>query len=308
MDAFSVPAVFMAKPGLLGRLFGRNRQGSLSLQPDGTFTMTGYDKVYTADDVYEVRAWETGFIDIEMQEDEQGFHRFAVYHEEAYKFYAWLIRQNVRRFGMDMLREDDDLFRKVLDEPVMEVLSKWHRQDEAENHLPEDDLAWEEVDADFRKWICAVGAINRKANGWHVEEFGGYSKHDPLGQEFGRQVLRRSWEINSRAELIETIQDMVGQKLLWQLLRTVQNAGFGYLAGYLTLREALNVALTAGRRLQKVTRSWDGMGRAYLRSYRDYMSAGDDYTLRANAFLELQTDENSIYKAVPFDLELVKTW
>ena len=101
MDAFSVPAVFMAKPGLLGRLFGRNRQGSLSLQPDGTFTMTGYDKVYTADDVYEVRAWETGFIDIEMQEDEQGFHRFAVYHEEAYKFYAWLIRQNVRRFGMD---------------------------------------------------------------------------------------------------------------------------------------------------------------------------------------------------------------
>ncbi len=64
MDAFSVPAVFMAKPGLLGRLFGRNRQGSLSLQPDGTFTMTGYDKVYTADDVYEVRAWETGFIDI----------------------------------------------------------------------------------------------------------------------------------------------------------------------------------------------------------------------------------------------------
>ena len=101
---------------------------------------------------------------------------------------------------------------------------------------------------------------------------------------------------------------MVGQKLLWQLLRTVQNAGFGYLAGYLTLREALNVALTAGQRLQKVTRSWDGMGRAYLRSYRDYMSAGDDYTLRANAFMELQTAKDSIYNSVSFDLELVKTW
>lgn len=308
MEAFSVPAMFMAKPGLLGYFFSSNKHGSLSLQPDGTFTMTGYEKVYTADDIYEVRAWREGFIDIEMEEDKEGFHRFAVYHEQAYKFYTWLIRQKVYRFGINMFRESDGLFRELLEEPVLRELSAWHRQDEAEDHLPEDDMNWEEVDADFRKWICAAVAINRKANGWYVDEFGGYSKHDPLGQEFGRQVMRDSWEINSRAELIETIQDMVGQKLLWQLLRTLQNAGFGYLAGYLTLREALNVALTAGRRLQKVTRSWDGMGRAYLRSYRDYMSAGDDYTLRANAFLELQTDENSIYKAVPFDLELVKTW
>ena len=48
MEAFSVPAMFMAKPGLLGHFFSRNKQGLLSLQPDGTFTMTGYDKVYCA--------------------------------------------------------------------------------------------------------------------------------------------------------------------------------------------------------------------------------------------------------------------
>ena len=199
MEAFSVPAMFMAKPGLLGHFFSRNKQGLLSLQPDGTFTMTGYDKVYTVDDIYGVRAWREGFIDIEMEEDKEGFRRFAVYHEQAYKFYVWLIRQQVYRFGINTFREKDSLFRELLEEPVLQELSAWHRQDEAEDHLPEDDLEWEEVDPDFRKWICAAGAINRKANGWDIYEFGGYSKHDPLGQEFGRQVMRDSWEINSRA-------------------------------------------------------------------------------------------------------------
>ena len=207
-----------------------------------------------------------------------------------------------------MLRAEQPSISQLIEEPILEQLSVWQYKEKAAMNVPEDEFKWEMVDADFRKWICAACAINRLANGWDVNEFGGASPDDPLGRELGRQILRDSWEIESREELIETIQDMAGQKILWQLLRTLQNAGFGYLAGFLTLREALNVALAAGQRLQIVTRSWDGLGRAYLRSYRDYLGTGDDYTSRAAAFLELQTDKNSIYKDVPFELELKRSW
>ena len=312
MEAFSVEALLFAKKGFLSRFFNRNKGGEVKFYPEGFFVMSGDQERYTANDIYRFHyhfSDEHGleYMSVEMEADPDGICRFAVYGEDVYRLYAWCIRHNVYDFG-GMLRAEQPSISQLIEEPILEQLSVWQYKEKAAMNVPEDEFKWEMVDADFRKWICAACAINRLANGWDVNEFGGASPDDPLGRELGRQILRDSWEIESREELIETIQDMAGQKILWQLLRTLQNAGFGYLAGFLTLREALNVALAAGQRLQIVTRSWDGLGRAYLRSYRDYLGTGDDYTSRAAAFLELQTDKNSIYKDVPFELELKRSW
>ncbi|SDO94324.1 DUF1266 domain-containing protein [Selenomonas ruminantium] len=313
MEAFSVKALFFAKRGILSRFFNRNKWGEVKFYPEGIFTMSGDKKEYGAKDIYRFHYHfsDENVLDhmlVEMEDDPDGVCRFAVYGEDIYKLYAWCIRQDVFAFGEGMLRVEQPEIRQLIEEAILEQLSVLQYEEESTEEIPEDDLKWEMVDADFRRWICAACAINRLANGWDINEFGGASPDDPLGRELGRQILRGSWEIESRGELIETIQDMAGQKILWQLLRTLQNAGFGYLAGFLTLREALNVALATGQRLQIVTRSWDGLGRAYLRSYRDYLGSGDDYKLRADAFLELQTNENSIYNDVPFDLELKRSW
>ena len=314
MEAFSVEAMFFAKKGILSRFFSRNKRGKMKFYPEGIFTMSGDKKEYRAKDIYRFHYHFTDenvldYMLVEMEDDPDGVCRFAVYGEDIYKLYAWCIRQDVYDFGEGMLRVEQSEIRQLIEEPILGQLSVWQSKDKkAALSMPKDDLKWEMVDADFRKWICAACAINRLANGWDIHEFGGASADDPLGRELGRQILQDSWEIESREELIETIQDMAGQKILWQLLRTLQNAGFGYLAGFLTLREALNVALATGQRLQIVTRSWEGLGRAYLRSYRDYMGSGNDYKRRADAFLELQTSENSIYNDVPFDLELKRSW
>ena len=100
---------------------------------------------------------------------------------------------------------------------------------------------------------------------------------------------------------------MIDDKLAWQLLRVLQLAGSGYVAGYLTLRESLNVSIVAGQRLQKVTRSWEGLANAYARDYANYMdceSGGED---RRKAFQKLRNAKDTPY-TVPFDMALVKSW
>ena len=310
MEAFSVEAKFLGKQGFFSRFWSREYEGTIDLQPDDKLTMTGYDQVYESNDVlgFSIYYRDEGleYLQVSMQGDKD--YRFQLYHENAYKFFAWLIWQDARQYGLHTLREDEDNFRAHLEGPVLAQLRQWQAEEDKLIRRPKDDLTWEEVDENFRKWICAVAAINNMANGVDVHEFGGMSRFDPMGREYGRQVLRDSWEITTRAELIETIQDMVGENLLWQLLRTLQNAGWGYLSGLLTLREALNVAYTAGKRLQNVTRSWEGMGKGYLRSYKAYLGYSESYKKREAAFQQLMQDEDSLYKEVPFDMELVKSW
>ena len=83
---------------------------------------------------------------------------------------------------------------------------------------------------------------------------------------------------------------------------------FGHYKTNLTLREALNVSVTAGKRIQKCTSSWENMGMAYLRYLKTF--EGNSKRLRASeaAFEQLRNSSDSLYKAVPFDMELKKTW
>ena len=313
MESFTIKAKFLSPKGFFSRLWKRDRYGTITLQPDNKMTMTGYDKVYAALDVGGFYAQFEGdgveYLNVQMNEDGEDVYRFAVYREDAYKFFAWLIRQEVCHFGLNMLRQDEDAFREHLEGPVMKQLREWQLEDDKRIRRPADDLFWDGVDEKLRQWIIADCAIVHMANGVEIQELGGMPASDPMGREYGRQIMRDSWEINSRPELIETIMDMAGQNLLWQLQRTIQNAGWGYLAGYLTLRETLNVILTAGKRLQNVTRSWEDFGKAYLRSYSTYMGdTGEDYEQREQAFKQLLMAEDSPYRKVPFDMELCKSW
>lgn len=176
-----------------------------------------------------------------------------------------------------------------------------------EYSLPEDDLSWEQVDPDLKKWICAACAVNRQVFHMDVHELGGFVPGSRLGKFVIRDMMMLAWDIYSRRDLIETIQDMIDDKLAWQLLRVLQLAGSGYVAGYLTLRESLNVSIAAGQRLQKVTRSWEGLANAYARDYAHYMdceSGGED---RRKAFQTLKRAKDTPY-TVPFDMVLVKSW
>ncbi len=195
------------------------------------------------------------------------------------------------------------------------------RKLEKHTRLPKDNLRWKTVDPELYKWFCAVAAANREVNGLNIRKFGGFSKWNPVGKEWNRQMFYDCWDIYSRQDLIETIQFMMEQvrddfddpeKLpkeakVWQLQRLIQIASSGYLAGYLTLREALNTSYAAGVLLQQVVRSWEELASEYVKAYKQYLDEEGGKERQA-AYQRLRDASHSIYKAVPFDLQLKKTW
>lgn len=175
-----------------------------------------------------------------------------------------------------------------------------------QEELPADDMKWEDAPQELRQWILAACAINRKALGLDPHKLGGFAGRTLWGRCWTRSGLADMWDIYSRRDLIETIQDMIEDKLVWQALRVLQLAGTGYVAGYLTMREALNVSVAAGLRLQKLTRSWEGLAKAYLRSYDQQMDNDWGLEERQEAYVRLKA-ANDIY-TVPFDMKLEKSW
>ena len=175
---------------------------------------------------------------------------------------------------------------------------------------PPDSLTFADVDSKLIKWICAEQAISKTANGWdwHIPE--GCYKDDVQEQRKSRHYLLEKHEAGSRPQLIDQIMSLgsLSPNSVWDMSKAIELATIGYIAGYLTLREALNVSVTAGKRIQKCTSSWENMGMAYLRYLKTF--EGNSERLRASeaAFEQLRNSSDSPYNAVPFKMELKKTW
>ncbi|SDO94357.1 Protein of unknown function [Selenomonas ruminantium] len=182
--------------------------------------------------------------------------------------------------------------------------------------LPDDEMSWQDVEPNFRNWICAACAINRETGGADIKEFGGDPKGALLKRQTTQYMFASDWEIFSRQDLIMTIQDMMESVTpeypkvakVWQYLRIIQNAGFGYVAEYLTLKEALNCALAAGQKLQEVVGSWEELAGQYLEACATYMGKDETLTQRKEAYQRLLASEENPYELVPFDLQLKKCW
>ena len=169
---------------------------------------------------------------------------------------------------------------------------------------PPDSLTISDVDSKLIRWIEAEQAIVKAINGWDCH------KDDALKQRKGRCYLLEKHEAGSRLQLIDQIMSLgsLSPNSVWDMSKAIELATIGYLADYLTLREALNVSVTAGQRIQKCTSSWEKMGTAYLRYLKTF--EGNSKRLRASeaAFEQLRNSSDSPYKAVPFEMELKKTW
>ena len=161
---------------------------------------------------------------------------------------------------------------------------------------PPDSLTFADVDSKLLRWIEAEQAIVKVVNGWDCH------KDYVQKQRKGRRYLLEMHE--------DQIMNLgsLSPNSVWDMSKAIELATIGYLAGYLTLREALNVSVTAGQRIQKCTSSWENMGMAYLRYLKTF--EGNSERLRASeaAFEQLRNSSDSPYKAVSFEMELKKTW
>lgn len=94
--------------------------------------------------------------------------------------------------------------------------------------------------------------------------------------------------------------------LAWDYIRIIQNAGWGYLAGYLTEKDAWDIMMPIARDLQKNFKSWDDLEQNYMIG-REYWSHSETSTLGpklAAAHKQLMEDPKSPYHTIPWDLDL----
>lgn len=299
------------------RMIGLKKPGQVHFCSEEAFTMTGTDKVYDTDDIRDFRYWIEDkkvtclevqlWEDIDAGADKDEFYRFAVYGEDVGKVYGWLICHYPRRFVRE-LREGKESIRSAMEPQVAAQLRQWQREEDETIHLPPERLGWQEVPWNVRQWVCAVNAVNRRLNHWDIHEFGGFQPYDPIGRASASLMLSGRWDTNSRPEMICNLQELVaGEKGVYDLQRACQLSGSAFLAGYITLREAMNCAVTAGQRIQKLVHSWEEMSEAYVKGYAEELEDEEGAKVRAEIFRELKESAENPY-ALPFDTPLVRTW
>lgn len=103
--------------------------------------------------------------------------------------------------------------------------------------------------------------------------FGGRLKdHD--SKKFTISTLKDSWGIKNREDLLETVDYMSRGPGLqncatqadraWELCRSTQLLGMGYVAGWLTREEMIDYSCPVCQTIQRAFQSWDELSESYL--------------------------------------------
>lgn len=104
---------------------------------------------------------------------------------------------------------------------------------------------------------------------------------DDEGQEYTRWTLKDSWDISNRAELLDTVEYMSAgpgftpcktqAARAWQLCRSMQLLGMGFVAGWLDRKEMLGRSCRVGRKMQEHFRSWEELCESFLEGYHTWL-------------------------------------
>ncbi len=106
--------------------------------------------------------------------------------------------------------------------------------------------------------------------------FGGRPK-DEDSRKLTIRVLKEDWEIKNREDLLDTVEYMsrgtgfwdctTQYDRAWELCRSNQLLGMGYIAGWLTKKEMLERSCIVGNIMQKVFQDWEELAESYLEAY-----------------------------------------
>jgi hypothetical protein len=144
-----------------------------------------------------------------------------------------------------------------------------------------------------REWALGTSAILNQMDGDRFDLLAGSDNPDTLHQR--RDSLDRVWGIDSKEQLIETIDSLLAgdadqMQIGWNYPRAVNLARWGYAVGYLQEDEAWRIILPAAQRLQQTFGSWQEMGQAYLDARQKWFAnrlddrRRTDYAYRALLF------------------------
>jgi hypothetical protein len=123
-----------------------------------------------------------------------------------------------------------------------------------------------------------------------------------------RVELRDSPNALNQLEIASVNYPRLKQKglLAWDLARYIALCRRAYTAGYLEREEAWSMIMPVAQRLQTVFDSWEDLGDNYLLGRRFWSKAAADSgnPILENEFRRLLNDETSIWRKVPWNLDL----
>jgi len=133
------------------------------------------------------------------------------------------------------------------------------------------------------------------------------------------KVLKRDWDIKNRDELLETVEYMskgsgfwdceTQSDRAWELCRSTQLLGMGFIAGWLTREELTKRSGIVGNIIQKMFDGWDELTESYLEAFAAWYArafeggAESAVRVRRMIYQNLRSRTDSPYK-LPWMLPL----
>lgn len=110
------------------------------------------------------------------------------------------------------------------------------------------------------------------------------------------KVLKKDWEIKNREDLLDTVEYMskgngfwnctTQYDRAWELCRSTQLLGMGYIAGWLTKKEMLERSSVVGNIIQRVFGGWEELSESYLEAYTKW--GMETFGQQAEAVIEMR--------------------
>lgn len=147
----------------------------------------------------------------------------------------------------------------------------------------------------------------------------GGKPRDEDSRKFTIKVLKQDWEIKNRDDLLETVEYMsrgtgfwdcdTQCDRAWELCRSTQLLGMGYIAGWLTREELTERSSVVGNIIQRTFGDWEELTRSYLEAYTRWRTRtapdgdGSGVRMRNQIYQNLCNRKDSPYR-LPWMLPL----
>lgn len=116
------------------------------------------------------------------------------------------------------------------------------------------------------------------------------------------KVLKKDWGIKTREDLLDTVEYMskgsgfwdctTQSGRAWELCRSTQLLGMGYIAGWLTKKEMLERSSVVGNIIQRVFGGWEELSESYLEAYTDWRVQVSGQQAEAAIVMRRQIQQN----------------
>lgn len=169
--------------------------------------------------------------------------------------------------------------------------------------------ACSEEKSDTVRWINATHGVLIATNQGDINIYGGEKLSEETKKAFA-ESLNTWWDITNKDQLIETVIELAETKApkelaAWDYSRAFSLLSQGYLAGYITREQALEMSFLIAEKIQPLYHSWDDFFEGYFKGYELWSENNSE--IRRQNYQLLKSYENSPYN-LPWNLELKKDW